>query len=350
MIAGFFNTVGYAGPWTSNAWPAPPVGCDREAARLTMERAMDQVLLADELGFDWISVSEHHYSPRILTPSPMIFAAAITQKIKRAKIAILGPLLPLSNPVRVAEELAMLDVMSHGRIVVLFLRGTPNETLVYRANPDETREVTQEGIELILRAWTEPQPFGWEGRYFSFRTVSVWPRTLQEPHPRVFSSGNTPDSVPFAARQRLGLALSFMPLAEIKHRVELYREEAAKAGWEPAADDVVYRFFGHVADTDEQARRNVGDNKVDFGRAFGMNEAVLKRLIGNRSAALYMMVMETPFLFGGPAAVVDQIGALREAGVGNMDMAFTWPGISYEQQLQSMECFASRVIPQIRAL
>lgn len=350
MIAGFFNTVGYAGPWTSNAWPAPPVGCDREAARLTMDRAMDQVLLADELGFDWISVSEHHYSPRILTPSPMIFAAAITQKIKRAKIAILGPLLPLSNPVRVAEELAMLDVMSQGRIVVLFLRGTPNETLVYRANPDETREVTQEGIELILRAWTEPQPFGWEGRYFSFRTVSVWPRTLQEPRPRVFSSGNTPDSVPFAARQRLGLALSFMPLAEIKHRVELYREEAAKAGWEPAADDIVYRFFGHVADTDEQARRNVGDNKVDFGRAFGMNEAVLKRLIGNRSAALYMMVMETPFLFGGPAAVVDQIGALREAGVGNMDMAFTWPGISYEQQLQSMECFASRVIPQIRAL
>src|SRR5258708_31559469 len=130
MIAGFFNTVGYAGPWTSNAWPAPPVGCDREAARLTMERAMDQVLLADELGFDWISVSEHHYSPRILTPSPMIFAAAITQKIKRAKIAILGPLLSLSNPVRVAEELALLDALSRGRTVVLYPGATPNGTVV----------------------------------------------------------------------------------------------------------------------------------------------------------------------------------------------------------------------------
>jgi alkanesulfonate monooxygenase SsuD/methylene tetrahydromethanopterin reductase-like flavin-dependent oxidoreductase (luciferase family) len=85
----------------------------------------------------------------------------------------------------------MLDVMNEGRIVVLFLRGTPNEVLVYRANPDESREITQEGIELILRAWTEPQPFGWEGRYFNYRTVSVWPRTFQEPHPRVFSSGNT---------------------------------------------------------------------------------------------------------------------------------------------------------------
>jgi alkanesulfonate monooxygenase SsuD/methylene tetrahydromethanopterin reductase-like flavin-dependent oxidoreductase (luciferase family) len=347
MKAGFFNTVAYAGPWTNNAWPTPPVLCDREAGSRTMRQAMDQTLLADELGFDWISVSEHHYSPRILTPSPMIFAGAITQRIKRAKIAVLGPLLPLSNPVRVAEELAMLDVMSEGRLVVLFLRGTPNEVLVYRANPDETRDVTQEGVELILRAWTEPQPFGWEGRYFNYRTVSVWPRTLQEPHPRVFSSGNTPDSVPFAARRRLGLALSFMPLSSIKHRVDLYREEAAKAGWEPAADDVVYRFFGHVAETDEEARKNIGDNKVDLRRIFAMNEAMLKKLMGNRAE---LQMMEKPFLFGGPAAVVDQIGALREAGVGIMDMAFTWPGISYEQQLRSMECFASRVIPQIRAL
>jgi alkanesulfonate monooxygenase SsuD/methylene tetrahydromethanopterin reductase-like flavin-dependent oxidoreductase (luciferase family) len=348
MNAGFFNTVGYAGPWSSNAWPTPPVLCDREAAGVTMRRAMEQALLADELGFDWISVSEHHYSPRILTPSPMIFAAGISQRVKRAKIAILGPLLPLSNPVRVAEELAMLDVMSEGRIVVLFLRGTPNEILVYRANPDESREITQEGIELILRAWTEPQPFGWEGRYFNYRMVSVWPRTFQQPHPRVFSSGNTPDSIPFAARNHLGLALSFMPLAEIKHRVELYREEAATAGWEPTAGDVVYRFFGHVAETDEDARRNVGNIKLDLGRFFGMNPAVLKQLVGDRKMDIH--AMERPFLCGGPAAVVDQVGELREAGVGNLDMAFTWPGVSYEQQLHSMECFANQVIPQIHEL
>ncbi len=92
---------------------------------------------------------------------------------------------------------------------------------------------------------------------------------------------------------------------------------------------------------------NIGDNKVDLRRIFAMNEAMLKKLMGNRAE---LQMMEKPFLFGGPAAVVDQIGALREAGVGIMDMAFTWPGISHEQQLRSMECFASRVIPQIRAL
>src|SRR5229473_7060473 len=212
MKAGLFNTVAYAGPWTNNAWPTPPVLCDREAGSRTMRQAMDQTLLADELGFDWVSVSEHHYSPRILTPSPMIFAGAITQRIKRAKIAVLGPLLPLSNPVRVAEELAMLDAMSDGRIMVLFLRGTANEILTYRSNPDEAQAVTQEGIDLILHAWTEPQPFGWEGRYFNYRTVSVWPRTVQAPHPPVFSSGNSPESVQFCASRRLNLALSFIRL------------------------------------------------------------------------------------------------------------------------------------------
>jgi alkanesulfonate monooxygenase SsuD/methylene tetrahydromethanopterin reductase-like flavin-dependent oxidoreductase (luciferase family) len=139
-----------------------------------------------------------------------------------------------------------------------------------------------------------------------------------------------------------------MPLSEIRHRVELYREEAAKAGWEPVASDVVYRFFGHVADADEDARRNVGDNGLDLGRFFGMNPAVLKRLIGDRRMDIHKM--ERPFLCGGPATVVDQVGELREAGVGNLDMAFTWPGLSHEQQLRSMECFAGRVIPQIRAL
>jgi alkanesulfonate monooxygenase SsuD/methylene tetrahydromethanopterin reductase-like flavin-dependent oxidoreductase (luciferase family) len=85
----------------------------------------------------------------------------------------------------------MLDAMSNGRIMVLFLRGTANEILTYRSNPDEAQAVTREGIDLILHAWTEPQPFGWEGRYFNYRTVSVWPRTIQDPHPPVFSSGNS---------------------------------------------------------------------------------------------------------------------------------------------------------------
>ncbi|SRR5579875_637984 len=347
MNASYFCSVPYAAEVKNRDWPTPPALCDRATSAKTMNRAIEQALFAEELGFDWVSVSEHHYSPRILTPSPMIFAAGLTQRMKRARIALLGPLMPLSNPIRVAEELAMLDAMSGGRIIVLFLRGTPNEILTYRNNPDESREMTQEGVELILRAWTEPQPFGWEGRYFNFRTVSVWPRTVQEPHPKVFTSGNGPDSVQFAARNRIGLALSFLPLSAVKQRVELYHEEAAKEGWQPTADDVLYRFFAHVAESDEQAARNIGGAKVDLRTLFNINQGVVDAVTGNRPE---MREIESPFLCGGPATVLDQIGELRAAGVGNMDMSFVWPTVSYEQQLRSMEVMGRSVLPQIHNL
>lgn len=347
MQVGFFNPLSYAGSPTLPAWPTPPVLCDREAVQVTMQRANEQLRLADDLGFDWVSVSEHHYSPRILAPSPMIYAGAMTEVIKRAKIAVLGPLLPLSNPVRVAEELAMLDAMSNGRIMALFLRGTANEILTYRNNPDDARAMTQEGIDLILHAWTEPQPFGWEGRYFNYRTVSVWPRTIQDPHPPVFSSGNSPESVQFCASRRLNLGLSFILLPDIKQRVALYHEEAAKAGWSPTADNIMYRFFAHVAASDEVAAQNTNRFRMNMGLARHMSQAVTQSL---RESPPEKLELERPFLCGSAATVIEQIGALREAGVGMMDVSFLWAGLSYEQQIESMQRFSSEVLPWVRGL
>ncbi len=347
MQVGFFNTLSYAGNPATTTWPTPPALCDREAISASMQRAKEQLCLADTLGFDWVSVSEHHYSPRILAPSPMIYAGAMTEVVKRAKIAVLGPLLPLSNPVRVAEELAMLDAMSEGRIMVLFLRGTANEILTYRNNPDEAQAMTREGIDLILHAWTEPQPFGWEGRYFTYRTVSVWPRTLQTPHPPVFSSGNSPESVQFCASRRLNLALSFILLPDIKQRVALYKEEAAKEGWEPTAENVMYRFWAYVGESDEAAEKHTNRFKVNMGLARHLSPAITQSL---RESPPEKLEFDRPFLCGGPATVREQIGALREAGVGLMDIAFAWPGLSYQQQLESMERFAGDVLPHIRGL
>src|SRR5919108_4280913 len=178
MRVGFFNPVSYAGTPTTTAWPVPPALCDRGAVSETMRRAKEQLRLADELGFDWVSVSEHHYSPRIMTPNPIVSAAFIAARLQRVKIAVLGPIVPLNNPVRLAEELAMLDTLAQGRLIVGLLRGTTNEYLSYDLNPAESRERTDEGMELILKAWTEPHPFAWQGRYFQYRTVSIWPRPL----------------------------------------------------------------------------------------------------------------------------------------------------------------------------
>lgn len=95
--------------------------------------------------------------------------------------------MPQANPIRIAEELAMVDTMSQGRLVLGLLRGTTNEYLSFDLNPAEGRERTEEGSELILKAWTEPQPFGWQGRCYQYRTVCVWPRPLQQPHPPTYA-------------------------------------------------------------------------------------------------------------------------------------------------------------------
>ena len=151
MKASFLATTTYAGPAPGvHVWPAPPALCDREVASTTMHRTIEAARRADELGFDWVSLSEHHYAPMMLTPNPLVMAGALSQVVKRAKIAILGPLLPLSNPVRVAEELAMLDSMTDGRVVVLFLRGTPNEHHTYGDVAEQSRAMTSGlGVSII---------------------------------------------------------------------------------------------------------------------------------------------------------------------------------------------------------
>lgn len=220
-----------------------------------MEEMFEQATLADELGFDWISFSEHHYAPLLVpTPNPSIFAAAAIQRIRRAKIALFGPILPLHNPIHVAEEIAMLDVLSGGRLL-LFLRGVPYELRAFSVNLDETRAMAQEATLLITRALTDPRPFSWEGKYYRYQTVSVWPGLIQRPHPPLYSTGNSFESATFAASQGHGLALSFAPQSYVAKVVPHYKAEATKHGWEPREDQIIFRGNVIATDTDEEAQQ-----------------------------------------------------------------------------------------------
>jgi alkanesulfonate monooxygenase SsuD/methylene tetrahydromethanopterin reductase-like flavin-dependent oxidoreductase (luciferase family) len=135
----------------------------------------------------------------------MIMAAAISQRTEGIRIALLGALVPLNNPVRLAEEIGMLDTLSGGRLEVLLLRGTPNEHGTYDTPRDHTRAMTQEGIDLILKTWKESKPFSWQGAHYQFSTISVWPKVSQQPHPPLFGSCNSDESVVFAATRKIGM-------------------------------------------------------------------------------------------------------------------------------------------------
>ena len=209
MKVSYFETGRY-GPSADlpREWPVPPAAYDPAVGTEALRGMVERVKFVEALGFDWVSLSEHHYSPRILTPSPVISATWLAARVDKIKIAMLGPIVPVSNPIRVAEELAMLDTLAPGRIVVGMLRGTTNEYLSYDLNPKEARERTDEGMELILKAWTEPQPFGWQGRHFQYRTVSIWPRP-QQPHPPTYALGTSAEAGEFAARHHIGLGVSY---------------------------------------------------------------------------------------------------------------------------------------------
>src|SRR5215472_9358183 len=133
MKASFLPTTTYGVRTVYEAgWPSPPGLFEPELGPRMMEEMLEQAALADEVGFDWISFSEHHYAPLIAaTPNPSILAATALQRIKRAKIALFGPVLPLHNPIHIAEDVAMLDVLSNGRLLLLFLRGLPFELAAF---------------------------------------------------------------------------------------------------------------------------------------------------------------------------------------------------------------------------
>ena len=159
-----------------------------------------------------------------------VVAAAITQRATDARVCIMGALLPLNNPVRVAEEYALVDAMSGGRLVAGLLRGAPYEYLVYNVPPAESRARFEEAWELVMRAWSDTEPFGWEGEHYHFRYVSIWPRPIQQPMPPIFISGSSRESAEFAARRRIGLGLAFTNLAAAKPAAQYYFAQSRRAG------------------------------------------------------------------------------------------------------------------------
>jgi alkanesulfonate monooxygenase SsuD/methylene tetrahydromethanopterin reductase-like flavin-dependent oxidoreductase (luciferase family) len=345
-----------------NTPPVAPSVCDPGVAKQSFDHFLEYAAMADELGFDWISVSEHHSSPLILSSSIMPLAGALTQIVRRARIALLGPLAPVSNPVRTAEEIAVLDQLSGGRLVVLPLRGTPNEFNVYvRVDGTKTQSMTQEASRLIRKALSEPEPFAWDGEHYHFPRVAVWPRTIQQPYPPMYFSGNSLNSALFAAGDHLGLCLSFHQPAVVADRIVQYKAEAAHAGWEPRLDDIVYRGFAVVADTDQKAaeiestflppplrfllKGPVPGPTDAFGAPGGSG---VDNRHGPDSGPVPYGVGRMLFS-GSPDTVVKQIDDFHAAtGVGVIDIVFSSGQNPPADIRRSIELFGREVLPRVR--
>ncbi|HEY0580650.1 MAG TPA: LLM class flavin-dependent oxidoreductase [Chloroflexota bacterium] len=362
MKVAVFGTTPYRTPQGRPAdWPVASQSFDPDIGQQTMCEALEIFERADALGFDWVTCAEHHYSPFAISPTPMVLAGAMSQRVKRAKIAVLGPTVPLLNPLRVAEEFAMLDNVTGGRVVAGLLRGTPYEYNTYSINPAESRERFEEALQLILAAWTEPQPFGWQGRFYQFRTISMWPKPVQQPHPPIFMSASSFESGQLAARNRVSIGMAATTVAMAAVSAQNYREAADAAGWTPTPDNILFRTHGCVAETDEEAWR-VAENFLELAVRLDENTTRAIRASGyygadaqtqatrsNRPQSVRERV-EAGYLFcGSPDTVHQQLRrAQQEIGAGILELGFQSNRVPHADAIRSLELFGAEVLPRLQ--
>jgi len=262
----------------------------------------------DELGFDAVIFTEHHQGPNGgLMPSPMVLMSAATQVTERIKLATMGISLSLyPHPVRVAEELAVIDNLSNGRLVPGFISGTPQNLYSYNVNVAEERERYHEAYDLIVKAWTEPEPFEWHSEYYDYPCVSILPRPVQRPYPPVWTTATSSESIQWAAHKQISF-ISHGPTGEAAERLAYYQSYASEhCGWNPTAENlgIAREFYigPTMAKVDEMVNEVFEQDRVHAitAREDNRNLREIDRERAARRSYDYLTVSEKAFQ-GAPA-------------------------------------------------
>ena len=244
----------------------PPVSGAGDAA--AFDQALDEVEAAERYGLDAVWLAELHGAPeRSVLSSPMMVASAIAARTSRIKIGIAVQVLPLSHPLRLAEEAATIDQISHGRLIYGIGRSGVVRTYEdYGISYGESRERFAETLEILKKAWTE-LTFSYEGKYYSFNRVSVTPKPHQKPYPELRMAAATPETFPQIGRLGLPIFVAVRqgPFVQLAERIKSYREAYAAAG-HPGQGKVFLRVPAYVAETRERARAEAKESIMSFFR------------------------------------------------------------------------------------
>ncbi len=348
-----------------NRYYDPKIGAD------LYHRFIDEWLIAEELGLD-IMVNEHHQTATNLNPSGPVVMGILARETKTARLLILGnPIANRREPVRVAEEMAMVDVYSRGRLEVGFVRGVPYEMSAGNHRPTRMMERFWEAYDLILKAWTSHDgPFNWEGKYFHHRQVNIWPRPYQQPHPPVWITALSPGSAQ-AVGERGNIVACFLTGFDGSKQVfDAYRTRRAERGL-PAAglDRFAYAALVYTGETDEEgyagARKlmwYVEANKVPFQftspPGYHPPSAMAGAMKGPASGVFKMFqnprlesFMEHGLVFAGnPDSVYCQIVKFYEhvGGFGQLLLMGQAGFLDHQETVKGMQLFAREVYPRLK--
>ncbi|MGE0544920.1 MAG: LLM class flavin-dependent oxidoreductase [Dehalococcoidia bacterium] len=228
---------------------------DAELGASLHDRYFDEMVAVEEAGFDGIVLNEHHSTPFCMGGVMNVEAAILARITKRARIVLLGNILPIwEDPLWLVEQLSMIDMISHGRLVTGWVRGTARESVAHNAPPPVNWERYQEAHDFIVKAWTTPGPFRWEGKHYHYRYVNPFSRSYQKPHPPFWIPGVVSrDTVIWAAKHRYPYVMLATQLEPTRQAFELYAETAAEEGYTAGPEHRGYNFKVHVDETEELA-------------------------------------------------------------------------------------------------
>jgi len=361
-------------------WPLPKRHFKPEVAVRTYAEHLAAWEEMDRLGYDGVGFNEHHTSPYGLMNSPNLLAAAAAQRTRRIKLLIYGNLLPLHDPLRLAEELAMLDCLSDGRIVSGFARGIPREHNVFKVPLAESRARFEEAWEIISRAWTE-EVFSYDGKYWSYENVAIWPRPVQQPRPPVWVPvTGSKETIEWAARHDIPITPGLVPQRGIREDIiRYYASCLARQGHRLTPDHLIIQSTAYVADSKAQAVKEAGPYTLYFNQTLfshgNITEAHLQRDAGYLSASSFDYVRpenrwavagsreryrdmtmadverDAEHLpWGTPAEVRERIiAAADHAGAGTVLVGLNRGAMPHEMFMEQIRRFGADVLPALQA-
>ncbi len=335
-------------------------------------QALDQIELADELGFDYAWQVEHHFLEGYSASSaPEVFLGAVSQRTRRIRIGHgVVTLLPSMNPpARVAERTATLDILTRGRLDVGTGRASTHEELGgFNVDPEATRDMWRESVTEIVKMWTQTPYPGHEGRFFSMPSRNVLPKPVQQPHPPLWMACTDPATLEVAARAGIGaLSFSIGLLERMAEKVKLYRELSAQA--EPVGlavnAKVAATSFLYCGESDAEARENGVPPALYFNQYLeryfsiwnaenynGQSYAAHKDVYKVRPGGIDhdRLIENGTWLIGGPESLRRTVGRWHEAGVDQMIFMVQLGHARHDQIMASLRRFATEVIPHVREL
>ena len=321
------------------------------------DESFNQVAEAERFGMDWVWLAEHHFRPqRSVLASPLIISSALAARTSKIRIGLAVQVLPLTNPLRVAEEAAVVDHISKGRFD--FGIGRSGFTRYYEAYNipyAESRGRFLEALDVITKAWSQDR-FSHQGEYYTFQDVNLVPRPYQKPYPPIRVAANSEDT--FMMSGSLGHSIfvgTTTPMPQLLERVAMYRQAWQEAG-HPGAGDVLLRVPTFLAETEERARSEPEAStmhQIQYAAAelvgSSASPEVAERI--QRAANLpYDEILEQRVMYGTPEAVVDRIHEFKEKlDMSGLVLEMNYGGqLPFDRVLNSMRLLSEKVMPRFK--